>query len=44
MDNSDDFIYLHDSFNNTVNSSDYIASDERLINESERMWKEEVMA
>jgi hypothetical protein len=30
-------------FNDAVNSSDYIVSDDRMINELERMWKEAVV-
>jgi hypothetical protein len=31
-------------FNDTVSSSDYVASNGRMINELERIWKEAVVA
>jgi hypothetical protein len=36
------FIFTCGLFNNTVSSSDYIASNNRMNNEFKRMWKEVV--
>jgi hypothetical protein len=37
-------LFICDLFNNCVSSSDYIASNNRTINELEGMWKEAVVA
>jgi hypothetical protein len=39
------FIYLFicGLFNDAVSNSDYIVSDDRVVNELDRIWKEAVM-
>jgi hypothetical protein len=37
-------LLIYDLFSNTLSGSDYIASDEGMIKELERIWKEASMA
>jgi hypothetical protein len=38
------FLFIYGLHYNTVNSSDYMESNDRMINEMERMWKEAVVS
>jgi hypothetical protein len=37
------YLFIHVLFNDAVSSSDYTASNDRMINKLEMIWKEAVM-